>query len=123
MRQNIIAPESSSLDRFLIAAVWLLTVIFLLGGAIGIPYAHHCRNAYMPSEIRYLIKVDDNIWPDWFYAAAYEEPQSRSIHFNGYWTFEPGATPLSGFVWTYHDNELTMEDISYSVIEFIREIA
>jgi hypothetical protein len=39
------------------------------------------------------------------------------------WTFEPGATPLSGFVWTYHDNELTMEDINYSVIEFIREIA
>jgi len=120
MSQNDIFSKSRLMEKFILAGVCLLTVAFLLGCIVGIPCAHHSRGAYMPAAIRYLVKIDDNIWPDWVYAAGYDTPQERSIHFAGYWTFEPEDTPLSGFVWIYHANDHTYEDVNYTIIEIIR---
>ncbi len=120
MSQTDISPKPKVLDKFIFAAACLLTAAFLLGAAFGIPYAHHCRDAYMPAPIHYLVKIDENIWPDWIYAANYDEPKDRSIHFAGYWTFAASRYPLSGFVWTYHANDYTFEDVNYTITEIVR---
>jgi hypothetical protein len=120
MNETTATQKSKGLDKFILAAACLLTAACILGAAIGIPYAHHNRDACMPAPIHYLVKVNENIWPDWIYATNYDEPKDRSIHFSGYWTFEAGSSPLSGFVWTYHANDYTFEDVNYTIIEIVR---
>ena len=84
------------MDRFILRAITLFMVIFLSAAVSGIQIYRHARIAYIPAEIRYEIVISDNVWPDRYYAVTYDMPEPRNLYFNGYWTFEPGSTPLRG---------------------------
>jgi hypothetical protein len=111
------------MNRFISLAISISMVIILIAAAFGIQNNHKARDTYMPAEIRYEVDVSANIWPDRYYASAYDIPESRSIHFNGYWSFEPGSYPFAGPVWLYHTTELTLTDVDYTVLEIIRSAA
>ena len=106
--------------KFILWAINLPIVAFLVAAGIGVPVSRHDRIAYMPLEIRYHIIVNKNIWPDWFYSDAYSSPEVRSFHLDTYWTFEPSKYPLSRPNWVYHPFELTMTDVDIVVEQITR---
>jgi hypothetical protein len=105
----------SKIEKILVITTSLLTMTFVLAAAIGIPYNNGVRDRYMPSEIQFLIKVNENKWPDWFYSGSYSS-ENRSFHLNTYWTFEPSKLPLSSALWVYHSYALDMKDVNFEVI-------
>jgi len=101
----------------------LFTLVFVLAdiAAAGIGDAI-CRNARvhdMPADIVYEIQLS-GVWPDRYYADAYDTPAPRSFVINDYWTFEPSKYPVSPPVWVHHLNELTMNDTDFTVIQVTR---
>ena len=97
----------------LIALVFLLATLTAAG--VGAAIDKHARTADMPKDILYEIQLS-GVWPDRYYAGAYDTPAPRSFVINNYWTFEPSKYPLSPPVWIHHMNELTMKDTDYTVV-------
>jgi hypothetical protein len=103
------------MDKFITWTVTLTLAFFLLTAAFGIQYNRHFKTANMPPEILYEVHVEENIWPDRFYASSYSDLQPRGFHLTDYWTFEPGKSPFSDPLWVYHPYELTMTDVNFVV--------
>lgn len=105
------------MHKVLFGAIALMVVLLTLSAGAGILYGHYIYNKYMPEGIVYEIQVNENVWPDRYFASSYGRPMVRSFSLNGYWTFEPGPSFFSGPLWVYHPNELTVEEVNYAVIQ------
>jgi hypothetical protein len=108
------------MDKFIIRAMALPLVIFLVASVSGIQINRNARVANMPLEILYDVVLSDNVWPDHYYTSNFDMPEPRSLHFNGYWTFEPSNLPFSGPIWVFHTNELVLKEVNYTVNQVTR---
>lgn len=106
--------------KFTIIAIFLSVFVLVLTGSLGILYSHSIYKKYMPSEIVYEIDLQENVWPDRFFVVSYSSTEFRSFQAEQYWTFEPGASPLSGNHWVYHPFAITEVDVSYTVTPVTR---
>jgi hypothetical protein len=102
------------MQKFIISAITLSVVIFLIAATFGILNNSHYKITDMPEDIRYHITIDANIWPDQLYASSY------SSKLDSYWTFEPSKYPFGGPVWTYHSYEYTLTDVNFRVNQITR---
>jgi hypothetical protein len=103
------------MTRFMMGFTAFWMVALLTASGIGTAIDKDARTADMPTDIKYEIQLT-GVWPDRYYADAYDFPAPRSFYVSTYWTFEPSKYPLSPPVWVHHLNELTMKDVDYTVV-------
>jgi len=105
----------SKLGRALILSLALFSLAMFVSIQVNIYY----KVTRMPAEIHYQVVLNENVWPDQFFSAAYTLVEPNGFRVEGYWTFEPSHCPLSVCKWEYHPEALIMTEV-YSTIREIK---
>jgi len=105
------------MNKFILISISAITLLLIAVSAFGTAHNRSIKWQQMPNDIRYEVIVNDNVWPDRYYASTYEEIDATTIVFSeGYWVFEPSKKPFGGSAWVFHQSHV-LSVRGYSVVD------